>query len=73
MSDEAPLTVFQCGPPRDHKCDDAGPILCGGEDADGNFWQKTDSPENRKGASWGSVSCSICGRTAMEVGMWSEW
>lgn len=64
-------TVFMCGPPRDHKCDDKGPELCGGENEDGTYWQGPASDrENRERANWGSVSCSICGMTAMERGMW---
>lgn len=65
------IQVFECGPPTDHKCNSDGPVMCGGSEPEP--WQKVDSPENRKGASWGSVSCSICGRTAMEVGMWNDF
>ena len=68
-----PLQVFVCGPKRDHKCDTDGPVMVGGCDANGNYWQKTDSPENRKGASWGSVSCSQCGTTAMENDVWKDF
>jgi len=69
------LTVITCGLPRDHTCDTEGPNLMGGENADGTFWEMEDTPENRKlrkRASWGSVSCSMCGRTAMETSMWRD-
>lgn len=67
------ITVFTCGVPRDHKCDDAGPEVCGGENPDGTFWQGPTTEENRRKSNWGSVSCSKCGMTAMERGMWSDW
>lgn len=66
------VTRFECGMPSDHKCDDDGPIMCGGE-RDGEFWQAIETPETRKGASWGSVSCSQCGRTSMQLAAWSDW
>lgn len=64
------LQVFMCGAPKDHKCDDNGPELCGGTDAKGNSWQGPPNEENRCRANWGSVSCSVCGMTAMERSMW---
>jgi len=68
MSD---IQIFHCGPPKDHICDSDGPELCGGENPDGTYWQGLASdPESRRRARWGSVSCSKCGMTAMERGMW---
>ena len=64
------VQVFLCGPPKDHKCDTDGPEMCGGETPDGNLWQEVANKENRKKARWGSVSCSLCGMTAMERSMW---
>jgi hypothetical protein len=68
------ITVFQCGTkPKDHKCDNDGPEMCGGENPDtGACWAAPATPENRKRASWGSVSCSVCGMTAMERDMWRD-
>lgn len=67
------VQVITCGPPKDHKCDSDGPTLCGGENEDGSYWKGSDSlPENRKRARWGSVSCSQCGMTAMELSMWID-
>lgn len=66
-------TVFICGNPRDHVCDDDGPHLCGGEDEDGAFWQGLASiEENRRRATWGSVSCSKCGSTSIENSFWQD-
>ena len=66
-----PIQVFLCGPPKDHQCDANGPTLCGGTNEDGTHWQGSDQIEdNRRRASWGSVSCSVCGMTAMERSMW---
>ncbi len=64
------LTVFMCGPKRDHECNSDGPEMCGGIDKDGECWEGPATEENKKRANWGSVSCSICGMTAMEKGMW---
>lgn len=41
------VTVFQCGAPKDHKCDDDGPVVCGGENEDGTYWTGPDTPTNR--------------------------
>lgn len=67
---EKELTVFMCGPPKNHVCDGDGPVIVGGEDESGEFWQGPDTPENRKKARWGSVSCSKCGLTAQELHAW---
>ena len=66
---EEKLTVFMCGPPKDHKCDAEGPTILGGV-RDGQVWTGPDTPLNRRNCTWGSVSCSICGMTAMEKSMW---
>jgi hypothetical protein len=68
MSDA--ITGFICGPRRDHECNTDGPEICGGEDESGELWQDVATEENRKRALWGSVSCSICGMSAMEKGFW---
>lgn len=67
------ITVFTCGTPRDHKCDNDGPEVCGGEDEHGNYWIGPATEENRRRASWGSVTCSKCGMTAMDRGTWEDW
>jgi len=67
MSD---LQVFICGRLKDHKCNHDGDEMLGGDD-----WQmklKEATEENKRMAKWGSVSCSICGMTAMESDMWSD-
>ena len=64
------LAVFFCGPPKDHECDSDGPVRVGGEDENGNFWSGPNTPENRKRATWGSVTCSKCKMSAMELDMW---
>lgn len=64
------LKVFMCGPPKDHECNFNGPTVLGGNDSEGNFWIGPDTPENRSRASWGSVSCSLCGITAYETSQW---
>lgn len=64
-------TIFICGPKRDHECNADGPEICGGEDkVTGEPWQGEATVESRKRATWGSVSCSICGMTSTEKGMW---
>jgi hypothetical protein len=68
-----PITVFTCGKPQDHKCNSDGPEMCGGENPDGTHWEAIATPENRARAAWGSVSCSVCGRSAMETSMWQDW
>lgn len=66
MSD---LTVFQCGPPKDHKCDDNGPQVWGL----GNGEITSDESRARKErCSWGSVTCSVCGMSSMERSMWES-
>lgn len=66
MSSEQEITVFMCGPPKDHKCDDNGPFLYGGDGVE----ITTDRSKAGKGYSWGSVSCSVCGMTAMDRSTW---
>ena len=66
------VTVFQCGAPKDHKCDDDGPVVCGGENEDGTYWTGPDTPTNRERARWGSVTCSVCGMTAMDRSLWED-
>ena len=68
MKTKEQAQVFTCGLPRDHKCDDNGPFLYGGD----NVPTVTDVKRAGKGYSWGSASCSKCGRTAMERSPWEE-
>jgi len=63
-----PLTVFTCGAPRDHECDDNGPELYGGD----NVPTVTDPSKAGMGYTWGSVSCSKCGMTAMDASVWRD-
>lgn len=65
MSD---IQIITCGKPRDHKCDDNGPTLYGGD----NVPTTTDVNKAGKGYSWGSVSCSVCGNTALENSYWED-
>lgn len=64
------VTIFMCGPKKDHECDTDGPELIGGDD-----WQmellKAKSEDKRR-ARWGSVSCSKCGMSAMEADLWRD-
>jgi hypothetical protein len=62
--------VFICGKKPDHQCDADGPVLCGGENPDGTYWSGPDTEENKRRASWGSVTCSKCGEDAMSRSMW---
>lgn len=62
------VTVFACGNPRDHECDDNGPTLYGGDGVP----TVTDPSKAGKGYTWGSVSCSICGTTAMDAALWRD-
>lgn len=62
------ITVFTCGNPKDHVCDMDGPTLYGGEDVE----PTTDISKAGKGYTWGSVTCSKCGRTAMENSFWED-
>lgn len=57
---------FECGPRRDHECDTDGPTIYGGPDV----IETTDIKKAGIGYTWGSVSCSKCGMTAMEKAMW---
>lgn len=64
------ITAIFCGNPKDHKCDDNGPEVYGLTDGG----TTTDREEaTRKGHTWGSVTCSICGRTAMENSLWEDY
>lgn len=60
------LTGFICGPRKDHVCDSDGPTLYGGDEVP----TTTDREKAGKGYTWGSVSCSNCGMTAMEADLW---
>lgn len=62
------IKVFQCGIKQDHMCDTDGPVLYGGDDVP----TITDPSKAGKGYTWGSVSCSICGTTAMEQSFWQD-
>lgn len=64
MTDE--MTLFTCGKPRDHECDSDGPTIYGGD----NVPTVTDPAKAGKGYTWGTVTCSKCGRSSMENGMW---
>lgn len=62
------ITAFFCGPPKDHKCDDNGPFLYGGDSVE----TTTDKTKAGKGYSWGSTSCSVCGMTSMDLSLWRD-
>ncbi len=62
------LTCFICGPPKDHKCDDEGPFVYGGD----NVPTVTDRSKAGKGYSWGSVTCSVCGTSAIDRSVWED-
>ena len=65
--DVSDTTVFVCGPPKDHACDDDGPFIYGLSDG-----STTDSEERarKEGCSWGSATCSVCGISSMERILW---
>lgn len=60
------LSLFTCGVPKDHKCDDNGPFVY--FHRDGHVL--LEKPENVVGISGGSVTCSQCGMSAMDRAMW---
>ncbi len=64
------LTVFMCGPKKYHTCDSNGAEIIGGDD----FQMKREdaTQEQLKRCTWGSVSCSVCGTTAMENDVWRD-
>lgn len=64
MSD---IQVFQCGPPKDHKCDDNGGFVYGLRDGTVTDDEKR---ARNEGCTWGSATCSVCGMTAMDRSMW---
>jgi hypothetical protein len=63
------LTVFQCGLPNDHKCDNAGPAMAGGDDVP-TLPEQEVRERGLRGYTWGSVTCSVCGMTAMDQDLW---
>lgn len=60
--------MITCGNPRDHECDSKGPFIYGGD----NVPSVTDPEKAGKGYTWGSVTCSKCGTTAMEQSLWRD-
>lgn len=64
MSEVEETQIFICGRSIDHFCNGDGPHIYGGIDDDGDVFITKDS--TRKRITWGSVSCSICGKTAYE-------
>lgn len=65
------VAVFQCGLPRGHKCDDNGPFLSGGDDVP-TLPEKEVRELGLRGYTWGSVTCSVCGMTAMDRSLWED-
>ncbi len=61
------MTVFICGKKSGHKCDQKGPFLYGGDNVPTLDHRP---PDDVRGYTWGSVSCSICGSIAMYDSMW---
>lgn len=61
------VTVFMCGPPKDHKCDDDGSFVYGLRD--GSITDD-EAKARKEGCEWGSVTCSVCGMSSMERSMW---
>lgn len=69
MSDQ--IIGFLCGPPKDHKCDSDGPLIAIRRDGTEVLESEArKEPNFPVGFSGGSVSCSVCGRSAAEVGAW---
>lgn len=64
------LTVFACGPRRDHKCDSNGPFLYGGNDVP---TLTSPPPAGVRGYTWGSVSCSVCGTSGIDNAVWTDF
>lgn len=67
MGDKSQVDIFMCGPPKDHKCDDAGPYVFGLKDGSTTDDEKR---ARKEGCTWGSVTCSICGMSAMDRLLW---
>lgn len=68
----APLNLdarFECGLPRDHTCDNDGPEIMGGDNVPTLPGEEV-RQKNLRGYSWGSVTCSVCGMTAMDRSLW---
>ena len=65
------VTSFICGKPRDHKCDDNGPVITGGDNVPTKL-QSEVMGKGLRGYTWGSVSCSVCGNTAMGNSYWED-
>ena len=61
------ITVFLCGAPRDHECDYKGPTVWGWDDGRTTNDRRI---AQRDKSTWGSVTCSICGVSAMERSAW---
>lgn len=65
---EKNIQVFMCGNKIDHDCNDIGPMIYGLSDGT----TTVEKPLFGKGCVWGSVSCSICGMSAMDRDMWRD-
>lgn len=65
-----PITHIRCGPNAGgHQCDSLGPEVYGLNDGNETFSRK--EAEDR-GFAWMSVTCSTCGKTALENSFWMD-
>ena len=67
MEDKEIVAII-CGKPTDHKCDSLGPCVYWGD----NVEPTTDRSKAGRGYTNGSVTCSKCGISAMEVSLWRD-
>lgn len=67
MTHDEKVSVFVCGPPKDHKCDDDGPFVYGLSSGE---ITSDESRAKKEGCTFGSTTCSVCGTSSMERSMW---
>ncbi len=72
---EKRITVFECGPHRDHECNCDGPpvvILANGTTMPESEWREK-NPGTFRGLTGGSATCSKCGLDSMTLSMWRDF
>jgi len=63
------VSVFTCGPPKDHECNSDGKFLYGLSNGTTTYDLAV---AKQFGYTWGSVTCSVCGMSSMEKSMWQD-
>lgn len=65
------IQIYQCGKPKDHKCNSDGPVVAikadGTEVLESEARKDADFP---RGYTGGSVTCSVCGLSAAFLSAW---